>query len=73
MEGLREVGAGYVVSVFTEDRTRENGHKFKEEDSWVFIKGIPLLLDNKTWEGVCRVYTLKNLEKKTRQDSVLNH
>lgn len=66
MEGFREVGVGYVVFVFIEDRIRENGYKFKEEDSWVFIKGIFLFLDNKIWEGVCRVYILKNFEKKIR-------
>lgn len=48
---------GHVLSMFTEDRTRENGHKLKEEDNWVCIKGIPLLLDNKTWKGACGIYS----------------
>jgi len=48
---------GRVLSMFTEDRTRENGHKLKEEDSWICIKGIPLLLDNKTWKGACGIYS----------------
>ena len=55
--------------MFTEDRTRENGHKLKEEDSWVCIKGIPLSLDSKTQEGACKIYIFKNLQKK-RQDNV---
>lgn len=52
---VREV-IGHVLFLFTKARTRENGHKLKEEDSWVYIKGISLLLDSKTKERACRIY-----------------
>lgn len=42
-----EGNIGLVFPIFTEDRTRENGHKLKEESRWVCIKGIPLFLDSK--------------------------
>lgn len=46
-----------ILSMFTEDRTRKNGHKLKEEDIWVCIKGILLLLNSKARKGAYRIYT----------------
>lgn len=50
--------------MFAEDRTRENGHKLKEESRWVCIKGIPLFLDSK--HGKELVY----LQKKKKKDNI---
>ena len=82
METFYEGNIGLVFPMFTEDRTRENGHKLKEESRWVCIKGIPLFLDSKHGKELViyiNIYIciyiyiyIFNLQKKERQHSV-NH
>lgn len=56
---LMELFLGKTLDMFCprSQRTEQEKMDLKEEDSWVCIKGIPLLLANKAWEGAGRIYT----------------